>query len=318
MNNDPAQLLAALTDAAEHLMAGGLVAFPTETVYGLGANAEDPTAVDKIYLTKGRPKDHPLIIHIAHSSDAKHFATEIPEYAHALMRDYWPGPMTLILRRSGNAGDFVTGKQDTVGLRIPDHPVALALLLAFRKAGGNGLAAPSANRYGSVSPTTANAVVAELGDFLEANDIVLDGGSSQVGVESTIIDCTQDAPRILRPGAITAQMIQDSTKLNLAGGERTSIRVSGSHAKHYSPRAKVIVGGEPKSGSGFLALAEEPTPSGAIRLASPVDLEQYAAVLYSALRSADEQGLSELNVIPPSGDGLAIAIRDRIQRAAAS
>lgn len=318
MKTEPAQLLADLTAAANHLMAGGLVGFPTETVYGLGANAEDGDAVAKIYRAKGRPADHPLIIHIAHLSDVDHFATEIPEYATALMRDFWPGPMTLILKRSANAGDFVTGNQQSVGLRIPSHPVALALLLAFRKAGGHGLAAPSANRFGSVSPTTAQAVMAELQDHLAENDLVLDGGPAEVGLESTIIDCTGAAPKILRPGAITQQMIEHSTGLKLADSGENKIRVSGSHLKHYSPRATVNIGGEAKPGNGLIALSQWPTPDGVIRLAAPKNLEEYANMLYAALRAADDQGLKEIHIIPPEGDGLAIAIRDRIQRAAAS
>lgn len=317
MSKNPAEFLQALTQAASHLMAGGLVAFPTETVYGLGANAEDEAGVKKIYLAKDRPADHPLIVHIAHPSDLDHFAKSVPDYANDLMRDFWPGPMTLILPRTKNAKDFITGNQETVGLRIPNHPVALALLLAFKNQGGHGIAAPSANRYGSVSPTDAKAVETELGDHLDADDMILDGGASEVGLESTIIDCTGLSPKILRPGAITAEMIEGSTSMVVADPSTNSIRVSGSHAKHYSPKARVIVGSEAQAGEGFIALSDHPTPIGAMRLAEPGNNDEFAAVLYSALRAADEQNLNVVHVLPPEGDGIAIAIRDRIQRAAA-
>ena len=298
-------------------MAGGLVAFPTETVYGLGANAEDEAGIRKIYLAKNRPEDHPLIVHIAHPSDLGHFAKAVPDYAKNLMRDFWPGPMTLILPRTDNAKDIITGNQETVGLRIPNHPVALALLLAFKNQGGHGIAAPSANRYGSVSPTNAKAVETELGDHLDADDLILDGGSSEVGLESTIIDCTGPGPKILRPGAITAEMIEQSTSMVVADPVTNSIRVSGSHTQHYSPKAKVVIGREAQAGEGFIALSDHRTPTGAIRLAEPNSNDEFAAVLYSALRAADEQKLRVVNVLPPEGDGIAIAIRDRVQRAAA-
>ena len=317
MTETAAQTLDALNQAAQHLINGGLVAFPTETVYGLGANAESQAAVAKIYGAKNRPADHPLIVHIAHVSDVEYFAHEIPNYAHSLMRDFWPGPMTLILKRTDKAADFVTGNQDSVGLRIPNHPVGLALLLAFRKVGGRGIAAPSANRYGSVSPTDARAVEIELGDYLAPEDMILDGGSSEVGVESTIIDCTGSAPKILRPGAITAAMIEESTEMVVVEPGDRRIRASGSHAQHYSPRAKVLIGETPEAGEGLIAPAEVQTPESVIRLAAPETNEDYAAVLYSALRAADEQNLKVVHVVPPAGDDIAVAIRDRIQRAAA-
>jgi L-threonylcarbamoyladenylate synthase len=293
------------------------VAFPTETVYGLGANAESEEAVAAIYRAKNRPADHPLIVHLAHPGDIAHFAQEVPDFARALMRDFWPGPMTLILQRTDNAKDFITGGQSTVGVRIPNHPVALALLLAFKNLGGRGIAAPSANRYGAVSPTNARAVEIELGEYLDAEDMILDGGPSDVGLESTIIDCTGPAPKILRPGAITAAMIEESTGMVVADAFANTIRVSGSHAQHYSPRAKVVIGGNPAAGEGLIAKDQFPTPLGAIRLAAPQTDEEFAAILYSALRAADEQNLVVVYVLPPEGEGIAIAIRDRVQRAAA-
>ena len=208
-----------MVSAAAHLTAGNLVAFPTETVYGLGADACNSQAVARIYEVKGRPADHPLIVHIASIDRMGDWASDIPEYAIKLAREYWPGPMTLVLRRSELAADFITGGQDTVGLRVPDHVVALALLEAFDKAGGKGIAAPSANRFGHVSPTTAAAVIDELGEYLESDDLVLDGGACAVGVESTIIDCTGHFPRVLRPGAISALMIEEATELQVASDQ---------------------------------------------------------------------------------------------------
>jgi len=306
-----------MADAAANLLAGGLVAFPTETVYGLGADACNADAVARIYSVKGRPADHPLIVHIASMDGLGDWADDVPEYAIALARDFWPGPMTLVVTRSVLAGDFVTGGQDTVGVRVPDHPVALGLLEAFVKAGGKGVAAPSANRFGNVSPTTSQAVSDELGDYLADGDQILDGGACDVGVESTIIDCTGDVPQILRPGAITAQLISESTGLEVAGVvEDSAIRVSGSLEAHYAPSAKVLLCETPTAGQGFIADANIQTPEGVIRLASPTSDEEFAQVLYSALRAADQQGLAEVVVMQPIGIGIAVAIRDRLKRAA--
>lgn len=305
----------AMSNAATSLLAGNLVAFPTETVYGLGADASNPEAVAKIYRAKGRPADHPLIVHIGSMDGIGYWADEIPEYAIDLARNFWPGPMTLILNRSDAAGDFITGGQVTVGLRVPDHVVALALLDSAKKIGVQGVAAPSANRFGHVSPTTADAVREELSDYLSADDAILDGGPSTVGVESTIIDCTTDTPHILRPGAITQEMIEEITGLKVTDAE-SDIRVSGSLENHYSPQATVWLNQEAKSGEGFIAMKDIATPDGVIRLASPTSIEEYARILYAALREGDSHGLSTICVIPPTGQGLAIAIRDRLSRAA--
>ena len=306
----------AMASAAKRLMAGGLVAFPTETVYGLGADASNSVAVARIYSVKGRPNDHPLIVHIASMDRMGDWASDVPEYAIALARSFWPGPMTLVLKRSELAGDFVTGGQDTVGVRVPDHVVALALLEAFEKAGGKGVAAPSANRFGHVSPTTATAVVEELADYLSKEDLVLDGGACAVGVESTIIDCTGLLPRVLRPGAISTAMIEEATGLNALSIDGVDeIRVSGSLENHYAPAAKVLLCEVPIAGQGFIAHKNIETPSGVVRLASPRDDEEFAQILYSALREADAQGLSEVVVMQPIGAGIAVAIRDRLARA---
>ena len=304
----------ALASAAQLLKAGGLVAIPTETVYGLGADATNKDAVARIYNVKGRPADHPLIVHIHSMQSLGDWADEIPSYAISLARDFWPGPMTLVLKRSLLAEDFVTGGQPTVGLRVPDHVIALALLSAFAKISGKGIAAPSANRFGHVSPTTAQAVQDEIGDYLNEKDLILDGGPSSVGVESTIIDCTSDAPRILRPGAITVEMIEESTGLKVSRAD-TNIRVSGSLENHYAPNATVDLNRTPISGEGFIALSDIQTPANVIRLAAPNSVEDFARLLYAALREADAQGLKSVVVAAPVGDCLALAIRDRLMRA---
>ena len=304
-----------MASAVKHLITGNLVAFPTETVYGLGADACNSAAVARIYEVKGRPSDHPLIVHIASMEHMGEWASEVPEYAIALARNFWPGPMTLVLKRSELASDFVTGGQDTVGIRVPDHVVALALLEAFEKVGGKGVAAPSANRFGHVSPTTAAAVIEELGEYLSKDDLVLDGGACAVGVESTIIDCTSQSPKVLRPGAISVAMIEECTGLKTTESD-LSIRVSGSLDNHYAPSAKVLLSDSPTSGQGFIAHSTIQTPPGVIRLASPRNDDEFAQILYWALREGDAQGLSEVVVAQPTGLGIAVAIRDRLARAA--
>ena len=310
--------LSVLRQSAEKLRAGDLVAFPTETVYGIGADAENKDAVARMYQVKNRPSGHPVIVHIAELNDVDYWAQEIPEYAINLMRDFWPGPMTLLLKRREVAGDFLTGAQEIVGLRIPANSLALGLLNEFKAVGGKGIAAPSANRYGAVSPTTAEAVSQELSEYLSPNDQILDGGPCLVGVESTIIDCSGQNPKILRPGAISAEMIEESTGIVLEEVGETKIRVSGSDKQHYAPKAKVIVDGQSQSGEGLIAMSEVTTPEGVIRLAEPKSIEEYARVLYSALRMSDTQNLQTVRIIPPAGQGLAVAIRDRINRAAAN
>lgn len=302
--------------AAQSLINGNLVAFPTETVYGLGADALNSNAVARIYEVKGRPYDHPLIVHVHNLNAIDEWVKEIPEYAIQLATDYWPGPMTLILNRSKIAGDFITGGQDTVGIRIPDHAIALALLNSFHELGGNGVAAPSANRFGHVSPTSANAVSKEIANYLGSSDMILDGGVCQVGVESTIIDCTRNLPVILRPGAISKEMIEDSVNLKIKDKlKQNYIRVSGMLEKHYSPIAKVFLDQTPIPGQGYLALSNLETPAGVTRLASPNNVEEFARFLYQSLCDADELNLQSLVVQQPEGDGLALAIRDRLAKA---
>ena len=294
------------------------MAFPTETVYGLGADASNQKAINRIYTTKGRPSDHPLIIHIPSLAQIYNWVIEIPDYAIKLGIDFWPGPMTLILKRSQLAKDFITGKQNTVGIRVPAHPFSLSLLSEFNKMGGIGIAAPSANRFGAISATSANSVLEELGSFFNPGDILIDGGKCLIGIESTIIDCTKNVPGILRPGAITKLMIDSVTGLKTNDHIKLNkIKASGLLESHYSPKAKVILNQMPESGSGFLALANIPTPDGAIRLDSPNTSEEYAKNLYESLRLGDKYGLKHIFVIEPDGPGIAKAIRDRVRRAAA-
>ena len=301
-----------ISSASAALKAGHLIAIPTETVYGLGADATNQSAVKRIYEVKGRPEDHPLIVHIASLDQMDQWAIDIPEFAIKLARDFWPGPMTLVLRRSAKAKDFITAGQETVALRVPAHPIALALLKEFNE----GIAAPSANRFGSVSPTTAEAVEEELGKYLSADDLILDGGQCLVGVESTIIDCTKATPFILRPGAVSAAMIEESTGLIALASSDKNIRVSGSLDSHYSPQAKVVLDAIAEPGDGLIAPDQIPTPDGVIRLASPSSIEGYARDLYAALRLADTKNLEVVVVLQPGGDGLAEAIRDRLARSA--
>ena len=304
--------------AAKALKDGHLVAFPTETVYGLGADASNPTSVARIYEVKGRPTDHPLIVHISSTSQMDKWVVDVPEYAINLARNFWPGPMTLILKRSQLAKDFITGGQNLVGLRVPSHPIALMLIREFENLGGFGVAAPSANRFGAVSPTTLEAVIEELDTFLSGKDLLLDGGASEVGIESTIIDCSGVTPNILRPGIISKELVEEVSRLqsgdNILGSK---VKSSGILVSHYSPAAEVVLDGKTSPADGFFAMAENRTPTGANRLGSPSTIDEYAKSLYSVLRLADQKGLKRISVIQPSGDGLAIAIRDRLSKAAA-
>ena len=303
--------------AAKALKDGHLVAFPTETVYGLGADATNEKAVSRIYSVKGRPTDHPLIVHISSQNQLDKWAIDIPEYAIKLAKEFWPGPMTLILKRSDLAKDFITGGQDNVGIRVPQHPKALTLIQEFEKLGGNGIVAPSANRFGAVSPTSSTDVTEELGDLLGIDDLVLDGGNSDVGIESTIINCINKTPVILRPGLISKEMIEGITGLIVDTTlVKQRVKAPGLLESHYSPAAEVILDKLAQPGDGFFALANIETPIGSIRLASPETILEYSRSLYSVLRLADQRGLERIIVIQPLGSGLAIAIRDRLGRAA--
>jgi L-threonylcarbamoyladenylate synthase len=307
-----------IKDAALALKEGHLVAFPTETVYGLGADATNEKAVARIYEVKGRPKDHPLIVHISSMELLNKWASEIPDYAIKLARAFWPGPMTLVLKRTELVKDFITGGQDTVAIRVPSHTLANQLLKEFESLGGYGVAAPSANRFGKVSPTNSQAVEEELDNFLLENDQILDGGQSQIGIESTIINCTKKTPSILRPGSITIEMVENllGEKISELDTIVKGVKTPGSFETHYSPNAKVILDELPSKGDGYIALENITTPIGVIRLASPKNDEEYAKILYESLRTADKNGLKKVFVTLPEDRGVGVAIIDRLIKAA--
>jgi L-threonylcarbamoyladenylate synthase len=314
---DVARAVAVLRD-------GGLVAFPTETVYGLGCDAESPAALRRLFAVKRRPVDHPVIVHLAGAQALESFAVDVPSTAVALVDAFWPGPLTLVLRRSARIPDEVTGGRDTVGLRVPDEPCALALLAAF----GGAVAAPSANRFGKVSPTTAADVRADLGDDV---DLVLDGGPCRVGIESTIVDCTDAAPTILRLGGLERTVIEDVV------GAPVELRIAGDTAApgtlpvHYAPAARVALvelRAVSARASGLLASGERVAllmlapvladlPGGLVVLDPPVDVDDFARLLYSRLRDADRAGVDVVLVVPPQPDGVGAAVVDRLTRAAA-
>lgn len=312
-----------IEEAAGVLRAGGLVAFPTETVYGLGANAEDPVAVTRVFEVKGRPPSHPLIIHIGSAEQLDDWAEDVPDSARLLAERFWPGPLTLVLRRGRRVPLEATGGLETVALRVPGHPVALELLSAF----GGGVAAPSANRFGSVSPTTASHVRAELGD---AVDFVLDGGSCQVGVESTIVDATADDAGVLRPGGVTREDLEAVLGRPLAVHPTSRVRVPGQHPSHYAPcarvvlvdPAKVVIEAELVQQLGHRAGVLLPA---SLRGASvdvhavvqvPDSLADYARGLYGFLRALDQQGCDTIVASLPVETGLGLAIANRLHRAA--
>jgi L-threonylcarbamoyladenylate synthase len=304
--------------AVDALVAGDLVAFPTETVYGLGADAINEKAVAKIYKVKGRPKYHPLIVHISDLKYLDNWAREIPEYALKLARAFWPGPMTLILHRTSNAKNFITGGQDSIGIRIPNQTIALELLSEFAKKGGIGVAAPSANRFGAVSPTSSQAVKDELAKYLSKKDQILDGGKCTIGIESTIINCQTNIPSILRPGAITSKMIEQVTNFFPLVEKSNNTKVSGSFESHYAPRSEVLLNELPEPGDGFIALNSIATPDGVVRLAAPKSNLEFAKVLYQSLRDGDQQQLKKICVYLPIGEDISIAIRDRLTKAKGS
>ena len=316
-----------VADAVRCLRAGGLVAFPTETVYGLGANAREPRAVARIFAAKGRPADHPLIVHVAEAAQISDWAAEVPALAWQLADAFWPGPLTLILRRRPEVPDAVTGGLDTVALRVPAHPLAQALLGSF----GDGVAAPSANRYGRVSPTCAAHVHEELGT---AVDRLLDGGPCAVGIESTIVDLSQGSPRLLRPGAVTASQLTAVLGQPLdASTSAPATRAPGSDTSHYAPAARVLLASADTAATlvrqrlahgeqvGLLA-STAPTglPETVHWLALPESDDGQARELYTRLREADHHGLTTVVAVLPSAadqvTGLGLALADRLRRAA--
>jgi L-threonylcarbamoyladenylate synthase len=312
----------AIERAVAALRAGELVAFPTETVYGLGADAENAAAVRRIFEVKGRPADHPLIVHLSGADRLSDWAAEIPESAWRLAERFWPGPLTLILSRSRRVNDVVTGGLDTVGLRVPNHAIALNLLRLF----GGGVAAPSANRFGRVSPTTADHVQEDLGSDVA---VILDGGACSVGLESTIVDLSSSEPSILRPGGVTAEQLEAVLGHRVSLRSGGPVRSPGQHALHYSPRARVAIvdeaclaeraSAEQSRGARTVVLCCDcrvPQPAGFERLPLPDSLGDLAQSLYATLREVDRRGFDLALVVLPPEAGLGAAIADRLRRAA--
>ena len=320
--------------AVEVLRRGGLVAFPTETVYGLGADAANPGAVARIFAVKGRPRNHPVIVHVAEAAAIKDWAAQIPADTWKLAEAFWPGPLTLILARSAGVPDAVTGGAATVGLRVPNQPLALELLEAF----GGGVAAPSANRFGRVSPTTAAHVRADLGTDV---DVILDGGPCAIGVESTIVDLSQGRPRVLRLGGLSVEELSDSlghaveVTAGAAGGAESrsdkAVPAPGTLPSHYAPQARVellIEEAVADRAAGLLAEGRrvgllaprriDGLPDGLDALPPAGGPRAYAQCLYQRLREADRRGLDVLLAVPPPETGIGSAIGDRLRRAAAS
>ena len=307
--------------AAQVLAAGHLCAIPTETVYGLAADATNESAVSRVFAAKGRPTDHPLIVHVATFQDAQNWFSDLPEWAGKLADKYWPGPLTLVGKRTNLALDVVTGNQDTVAVRVPAHPVTQHLLQELKQQKVLGLVAPSANKFGEVSPTSAQHVVKDLGEYLTQNhDLILDGGQSGVGLESTIVLATGTNPVILRPGAITEKDIFEVTGLEILSSTNNQPRVSGSLDSHYAPNARVLIVQAAElpneSNAGFVGMNNLALPKNLTVLLAAKDLTDYATNLYQALRHADELGLTKIYAVLPPAEGLGIAIRDRLSRAA--
>lgn len=336
MISDPRAAAAALLD-------GALAILPTETVYGLAGRADDPAAVARIYAVKGRPTQHPVIVHVADphldTQSPGAWVRDVPDYAHRLAEAFWPGPLTLVLPRAPRATDDITGGQDTVAVRVPAHPLALEVLRTMDEidpeGAPHGVAAPSANRFGHVSPTQLEHAVADLGELLAATDCAIDGGPCTVGVESTIVDCTGPQPRVLRPGGIGVADIERVTGLEALDAASSGIRVPGALPSHYAPAAALALasdgqaleayvdaaleGGSAPGTIGVIAAAGIVTPDGATRLLEPESSDAYARGLYGALRRADAMGVTFIVAVPPEPDaeGVSEAIADRLRRASA-
>ena len=302
--------------AALNLKKGALIGLPTETVYGLAADAENENAVRRIYEVKGRPFDHPLIVHIGSIAYLEKWAKDIPDYAKLLAEKFWPGPMTLILKRSEIAKNFITGGQESIGLRMPKHDVALKILDEFHILGGNGIAAPSANIFGKTSATEVSNISNELKLKLDTRtDFLIDGGQSELGIESTIIDCTVYPPNILRPGWITKNNIEKKLDFEIDKSKASYKKVSGAHNTHYKPRTRVVLNCKIEEGDGLIALEQISTPSGVTRLSTPGNMEEFSKQLYSAFALADQLNLRRINVQLNETSELAEAILERVNKA---
>lgn len=315
-----AHIITDVNRAIDILLAGNLCAIPTETVYGLAAVADNENAIQRVFTTKGRPNNHPLIVHVADFANVSHWISSLPEWATVLAHACWPGPLTLVGKRESSVSDAITGGQDTVAVRIPQHDLTLQILEGLKRHGVHGVVAPSANLFGHVSPTTAQHVAADLASRLHEGDGILDGGSCPVGIESTIVLATGDQPVILRPGAVTPDDIERITGVTI-GDSSVRPQVSGSLASHYAPEATVTLTSAQEldptvEHAGLLALSDIPTPPTYQRLGEPTTVQEFAACLYSALRKGDDLGLSHIFVVAPEGTALSEAILDRLARAA--
>jgi L-threonylcarbamoyladenylate synthase len=347
---EPASFQLTVAQAAQILHSGGLVALPTETVYGLGADASNDAAVAKVFAAKGRPAEHPLIVHVADMASAEHFAVHIPEFARKLCAAFWPGPLTIIVPRRPAVGAAAAGGQDSIGLRCPSHPLALELLRECAALGVAGIAAPSANKFGKVSPTTAQHVIDELGDQVS----VLDGGACSVGIESTIIDCTRQAPVLLRPGVLSTEQLEAAMGCKLlsnneltiqyprrkiaeklgedeSGVQQDAPRASGTLESHYAPNAKVrlmdakalqtalnLLGADAARIAVYSRVVLTSASSHIVRRRMPDDAMATAQQLFAVLRAFDEQGVRLIWVETLPLDSSWDGVRDRLQRAAAS
>ena len=327
---------AAIEQAAQRLAAGSLVGMPTETVYGLAADADNASAVQRIFEAKGRPSDHPLIVHLAPGDGAygwrsgvDHYAREIPDFALALMHAFWPGPLTLILPRRDGVAAVSAGGQDSVGLRCPSHPVAQALLTAACAHGVHGVAAPSANRFGRVSPTTAAHVVEEFAQLSDEALLILDGGACPVGIESTIVDCTRGYPVLLRPGMVTQAQLEAACSQPLRERDGAAPRASGTLESHYAPNANVrlmtapalqaaldLLGANAQHIAVYARTALKAAPGVAVRR-MPDNATQAATALFATLRELDATGVKLIWVETPPDSPAWDGVRDRLQRAAA-
>ncbi len=318
---------ASIERAADALAAGDLVAFPTETVYGLGARADSDSAVAAIFALKGRPSDHPLIVHVAHPPDAQAFASRWPDVARRLTESLWPGPLTVIVPRSPGMAAAAAGGQDTIGLRCPSHPVATSLLVAARERGVPGVAAPSANRFGRISPTRAAHVVDEFGDGL----LVIDGGDCQVGIESAIVDCSGAHPVLLRPGQLGRERLEAVAGVALGAPDENSPRASGTLDSHYAPRARLrlmppamlntalqMLGGSALKLAVYSRSVRLPPGSPLRWRVMPDDADRAAHELFSTLRELDAEGPDLIWVEEPPPLTAWDGVRDRLSRAAAA
>lgn len=296
------------------------MAFPTETVYGLGADALNISAVTRLYRVKERPLNHPLIVHISNFDNLDFWIDKRTELVNKLLVNFTPGPLTIIFKKNSNLKiGYLTGNQDKVAIRIPRHPMSQILLAEFENQGGRGVVAPSANKFGKVSNTEPKGIFEDFQSELLPGDVVLDGGSCEIGIESTILDCSSTIPKLLRFGAISQDDIQNTIGEPIEVVQKqtpeTMIRFSGMFSKHYSPKAKVVINGKPQSGDGYIGLVSEPVPAEVVILFQPKDSIEFAQILYSSFRRADQLALKRVFVSVPESGKLAEAIKDRVLRA---